>query len=81
MAYCRGNAFHGIIGHSADFIVFDPPRYFSANTLKLSRDSRILSSTQFLLEELSKQLDIPTAGMPLLGTLLGEWNFTFVNMK
>lgn len=72
MAYCRGNAFHGIIGHSADYIVFDPPRYFSSHQLKLSRDARMITTDQFLLDEVSKHLEIPQSSLPLLASLLGN---------
>ncbi|XP_039264685.2 constitutive coactivator of PPAR-gamma-like protein 1 homolog [Styela clava] len=72
MSYCRGNVFHGIIGHSADYIVFDPPRYFSSHTLKLSRDGRVITTTQFLLDEVAKHLEISQSSLPLVATLLGN---------
>lgn len=72
MSYCRGNVFHGIIGHSADYIVFDPPRYFSSHQLKLSRDGRLITTVQFLLDEVAKQLEIPQSSLPLLASLLGN---------
>lgn len=36
LAYCRENNLHGIVGDDAEYIVFDPPRYFSAANLKLT---------------------------------------------
>lgn len=36
LAYCRENNLHGIIADDAEYIVFDPPRYFSAANLKLT---------------------------------------------
>lgn len=36
IAYCRENNFHGIVADDAEYIVFDPPRLFSACQLKLT---------------------------------------------
>lgn len=72
MSFCRGNAFHGIIGHSADYIVFDPPRYFSSHKFKLSRDGRFITTVQYLLDEVAKQLELPQSSLPLLASLLGN---------
>lgn len=72
MAFCRGNAFHGIIGCSADYIVFDPPRYFSSHQFKLSRDGRLITTVQYLLDEVAKQLELPQSSLPLLASLLGN---------
>lgn len=72
MSYCRGNVFHGIVGHSADYIVFDPPRYFSSHQLKLSRDGRMITTVQFLLDEVAKHLEISQSLLPLLASLLGN---------
>uniref|UniRef100_H2XQB3 Constitutive coactivator of peroxisome proliferator-activated receptor gamma n=1 Tax=Ciona intestinalis TaxID=7719 RepID=H2XQB3_CIOIN len=72
IAYCRGNAFHGILGQSGDYVAFDPPRYFSSQLLKLSRYSYCISTVQFQLDELSKHLSLPAHHFPLLVTLLGN---------
>lgn len=36
IAYCRENNFHGLIADDAEYVAFDPPRYFSARQLKLT---------------------------------------------
>jgi hypothetical protein len=36
IAYCRENNYHGLIADDAEYAVFDPVRYFSSETFKLS---------------------------------------------
>lgn len=36
IAYCREYGFHGLLADDAEYAAFDPPRYFSAENLKLT---------------------------------------------
>ena len=36
IAYCRENNYHGLIADDAEYVVFDAPRYFSSEQLKLT---------------------------------------------
>lgn len=36
IAYCRENGFHGLMADDGEYAVFDPPRYFSSEHLKLT---------------------------------------------
>uniref|UniRef100_H2Z6S8 Uncharacterized protein n=1 Tax=Ciona savignyi TaxID=51511 RepID=H2Z6S8_CIOSA len=72
IAYCRGNAFHGILAQSGDFVAFDPPMYFSSHLLKLSRHSYCITTVQYQLSALSKHLSLSPGLFPLLLTLLGN---------
>ena len=36
MAFCRENSYHGVMAEDAEYIMFNPPRYFSAKQLKLT---------------------------------------------
>ena len=41
IAYCRENSCHAIVADDAEYIAFDPPRYFSARHLKLTYKVRM----------------------------------------
>jgi hypothetical protein len=36
IAYCRENGFNGLMADDGEYAVFDPPRYFSSEHLKLT---------------------------------------------
>ena len=36
MAFCRDNNYHGVMAEDAEYIMFNPPRFFSAKNLKLT---------------------------------------------
>ena len=36
IAFCRENNYHGLMAEDAEYIIFDPPRYFSSHQLKLT---------------------------------------------
>ena len=36
LGFCREHCYDGVLGAHADYIVFDPPRYFSSQHLKLT---------------------------------------------
>lgn len=48
LAYCRENNLHGIVGDDAEYVVFDPPRYFSAANLKFTNKVRTVFFKFFL---------------------------------
>jgi hypothetical protein len=43
IAYCRENGFHGLMADDGEYAVFDPPRYFSSEHLKLTYKVWIIS--------------------------------------
>ena len=36
IGFCRENNYDGVLAADADYIAFDPPRYFSSQHLKLT---------------------------------------------
>ena len=49
IAYCRENGFHGLMADDGEYAIFDPPRYFSSEHLKLTYKVSIIITFYFLL--------------------------------
>ncbi|XP_011306830.1 constitutive coactivator of PPAR-gamma-like protein 1 homolog [Fopius arisanus] len=75
IAYCRENNFHGLVADDAEYAIFDPPRYFSSEQLKLTYKGS-LDSKEYLLSEVTKSLGIPSDRLCILGALLGNYILT-----
>lgn len=75
IAYCRENNFHGLIADDAEYAIFDPPRYFSSEQLKLTYKGS-LDSKEYLMSEVTKSLGIPSDRLCILGALLGNYILT-----
>ncbi|XP_046665450.1 constitutive coactivator of PPAR-gamma-like protein 1 isoform X2 [Homalodisca vitripennis] len=72
IAYCRENNFHGLIADDAEYVAFDPPRYFSARQLKLTYKGS-LESKEYILPELVKGLGLSSDKVCVLAALLGNY--------
>lgn len=71
MQYVRENNFHGIVADEADYAVFDPPRYFSSQHLKLTYKGA-LETTEFVMDEVAKILDLHPKRFCIVAALLGK---------
>ena len=74
LAFCREQGYHGIIADEADYCIFDPPRYFSSQHLKLTYKGA-LETKEFVLDEVAKKLDLNPKRFAVLAALLGKPNF------
>lgn len=70
MAFCWENGFHGVMSDDGEFIMFNPPKYFSAHEIKLSFQHD-LNTTEFKIEKMAKELDLNPSRFCLVGALLG----------
>ncbi len=71
MSFCWENGYHGIMADDAEYAVVNPPRYFSAKSLKMTFQFEI-STVEYVLDEVAKSLDLNPNRFCLLGALLGN---------
>ncbi|CAB3243440.1 unnamed protein product [Arctia plantaginis] len=67
---CREKTYAGLIGCSGEYLVFQPPRYFSSSQLKLTYRSS-LETKEYMVHELPQVLDVPQDRLCLMAALLG----------
>ncbi|XP_063379164.1 constitutive coactivator of PPAR-gamma-like protein 1 [Cydia fagiglandana] len=67
---CREKTYAGLVGCSGEYLVFQPPRYFSSSQLKLTYRSS-LETKEYKIHELPQLLDMPQDRLCLLAALLG----------
>ncbi|XP_028158545.1 constitutive coactivator of PPAR-gamma-like protein 1 homolog isoform X3 [Ostrinia furnacalis] len=67
---CREKSYAGLVGCSGEYLVFQPPRYFSSSQLKLTYRSS-LETKEYMVHELPKVLDVPQDRLCLMAALLG----------
>ncbi|XP_026880214.2 constitutive coactivator of PPAR-gamma-like protein 1 homolog isoform X3 [Electrophorus electricus] len=72
LALCRENGFHGLMAYDSDYALCNVPSYFSAHALKLSRNGKSLTTSQYLMHEVSKQLDLSPNRFVIFASLLGN---------
>jgi len=70
VTYCRENKVTGIIGNSAEYLIFGHIRYFSADTFKLKYSGSILTE-EYLAEGLARKIDCHPQRFCVLAALLG----------
>ncbi|XP_043280498.1 constitutive coactivator of PPAR-gamma-like protein 1 homolog isoform X2 [Venturia canescens] len=75
IAYCRENNFNGLIADDAEYAVFDPPRYFSSEQLKLTYKGS-LDTKEYMVSELIKAIGIPADRLCIFAALLGNYILT-----
>ncbi|XP_042225135.1 constitutive coactivator of PPAR-gamma-like protein 1 isoform X7 [Homarus americanus] len=75
IAFCRENNYHGVMAEDAEYIIFDPPRYFSSHQLKLTYKGS-LETKEFILDEVAKGLGLQRNYFCLLAALLGNYLLT-----
>ncbi|CAK1604276.1 unnamed protein product [Parnassius mnemosyne] len=67
---CREKTYAGLVGCSGEYLVFQPPRYFSSSQLKLTYRSS-LETKEYMVHELPRVLDVPQDRLCLMAALLG----------
>ncbi|KAL0606826.1 Constitutive coactivator of PPAR-gamma-like protein 1 [Plecturocebus cupreus] len=70
IGFCRENGFHGLVAYDSDYALCNIPYYFSAHALKLSRNGKSLTTSQYLMHEVAKQLDLNPNRFPIFAALL-----------
>uniref|UniRef100_UPI0037E89152 constitutive coactivator of PPAR-gamma-like protein 1 homolog n=1 Tax=Semicossyphus pulcher TaxID=241346 RepID=UPI0037E89152 len=72
IALCRENGFHGLVAYDSDYALCNIPCYFSAHALKLSRNGKSLTTSQYLMHEVARQLDLNPNRFVIFASLLGN---------
>nr|XP_029510167.1 constitutive coactivator of PPAR-gamma-like protein 1 [Oncorhynchus nerka] len=72
ISLCRENGFHGLVAYDSDYALCNIPCYFSAHALKLSRNGKSLTTSQYLMHEVAKQLDLNPNRFVIFASLLGN---------
>lgn len=72
MSFLRHNNYDALLVEGVEYAFFDPPRYFSAESLKLTFRGN-LDTKELILDEVAKQLDLNPNRFSLFGALLGEY--------
>ncbi|KAG1664870.1 Constitutive coactivator of PPAR-gamma-like protein 2 [Nymphon striatum] len=75
IAYCRENNFHGLIAEDAEYTIFDPPRYFSSEQLKLTYKGS-LETKEIVMKEVAKSLNLHPKRFCIFAALLGNYLLT-----
>ena len=70
IAFCRKHALQGIVAQNPLYVIFDPPRYFSANNLKLTYKGS-LETTEYIVDEIAKCLNLNPNRFCIFAALLG----------
>ncbi|MGH0173305.1 UNVERIFIED_CONTAM: hypothetical protein FKN15_065093 [Acipenser sinensis] len=68
----RDGGFQGLIAHDSEFALCSVPAYFSSHALKLSWNGKNLTTNQYLLPEVAKQLGLRPGHLPTFAALLDE---------
>lgn len=71
IALCRKSGFHGLVAYDSDYALSNIPYYFSAHILKLSRNGKSLTTSQYLMHEVARQLDLSPGHFVIFASLLG----------
>uniref|UniRef100_A0A671N8K9 Constitutive coactivator of PPAR-gamma-like protein 1 homolog n=1 Tax=Sinocyclocheilus anshuiensis TaxID=1608454 RepID=A0A671N8K9_9TELE len=72
IALFRENGFHGLVAYDSDYALCNIPYYFSAHALKLSRNGKSLTTSQYLMHEVAKQLNLNPNRFVIFASLLGN---------
>ncbi|XP_065572415.1 constitutive coactivator of PPAR-gamma-like protein 1 isoform X2 [Artemia franciscana] len=71
IGFCRERHFDALLADSADFAVFDPPRYLSASNLKLTNRGAI-QTKELLLDVVARKLNLNPNRLVVFASLLGN---------
>lgn len=71
MGFLRQNDYDALLVEGAEYAFFDPPRYFLAESLKLTFRGN-LDAKELILDEAAKQLDLHPNRFSLFAALLGN---------
>jgi len=80
MALTRERRLDGVMARHGSYVVFDPPRYFSAKLLKLTFKKEFLT-TEFVIDKMAQSLDLIQDRFFVLGALLGNHILTVEDLK
>ncbi|BFZ10311.1 hypothetical protein BsWGS_13352 [Bradybaena similaris] len=69
--YCREHNLQGIIAQDPVYIIFDPPRYFSSNNLKLTYKGS-LETKEYIRDEIAKCMNLNPNRFCIFAALLGN---------
>uniref|UniRef100_A0A673V8P7 Family with sequence similarity 120C n=1 Tax=Suricata suricatta TaxID=37032 RepID=A0A673V8P7_SURSU len=72
VAFFRENGFHGLLAHDSEYALYNIPSYYSSHALKLSWNGKNLTTNQFLIQEVAKQLGLKRMNFPIFAALLGN---------
>ncbi|TRY92605.1 hypothetical protein DNTS_029263 [Danionella cerebrum] len=72
IAFFRENGFHGLVAYDSDYALCNIPYYFNAQVLKLSRNGKSLTTSQYLMHEVAKQLNLNPNRFVIFASLLGN---------
>ncbi|XP_075814945.1 constitutive coactivator of PPAR-gamma-like protein 2 isoform X2 [Microtus pennsylvanicus] len=72
VAFFRENGFHGLLAHDSEYALYNIPSYYSSHALKLSWNGKNLTTNQFLMQEVAKQLGLKRINFPIFAALLGN---------
>lgn len=72
VAFFRENGFHGLLAHDSEYALYNIPSYYSSHALKLSWNGKNLTTNQFLMQEVAKQLGLKRINFPIFAALLGR---------
>ncbi|XP_034023251.1 constitutive coactivator of PPAR-gamma-like protein 1 homolog [Thalassophryne amazonica] len=72
ISLCKENGFHGLVAYDSDYALCNIPCYFSAHALKLSRNGKSLTTSQYLMHEVARQLDLSPNRYVIFASLLGN---------
>ncbi|XP_050414572.1 constitutive coactivator of PPAR-gamma-like protein 1 [Patella vulgata] len=71
IGFCREHNLQGIIAQEPVYAIFDPPRYFSSNNLKLTYKGS-LETKEYIMDEIAKCLDLNPNRFCVFAALLGN---------
>uniref|UniRef100_A0A8C8SX79 Family with sequence similarity 120C n=1 Tax=Pelusios castaneus TaxID=367368 RepID=A0A8C8SX79_9SAUR len=72
VSFFRERGFHGLLAHDSEFALASVPCYYSAHALKLSWNGKSLTTNQFLMHQVAKQLGLKVSSFPIFAALLGN---------
>ncbi|KAJ3601934.1 hypothetical protein NHX12_029695 [Muraenolepis orangiensis] len=72
ISLCRESGFHGLVAYDSDYALVNVPCYFSANALKLSRNGKSLTTSQYLMHLVAKRLHLNPDHFVIFASLLGN---------
>ncbi|XP_067408436.1 constitutive coactivator of PPAR-gamma-like protein 2 [Emydura macquarii macquarii] len=72
VSFFRERGFHGLLAHDSEFALASVPCYYSAHALKLSWNGKSLTTNQFLMHQVAKQLGLKVSNFPIFAALLGN---------
>ncbi|KAM9180344.1 LOW QUALITY PROTEIN: constitutive coactivator of PPAR-gamma-like protein 2 [Dugong dugon] len=72
VGFFRENGFHGLLAHDSEYAVYDIPSYYSSHALNLSWNWKNLTTNQFLMQEVAKELALKRMNFPIFAALLGN---------